>query len=1241
MLIKNKTVQPGTITAPKWLQVFLCLLFIQSVALAQTYVTAPLTQSNMTGSYYSGTSIVLGSGFSTQPGGTFSAYISTSDCNVLNTAPSANQNYVATYTPRVAGITNPASGTNTSCQVTQVIQYFDGLGRPIQTVQAQASPAGNDIVQPRAYDALGREAVKYMPYMTTTGPTGSYRSTALSGTNGYANGDQYNFYQQNGQNYVNTQYPSAQTVFETSPLSRPTVQGMDGAAWQPGGGHTIGINYTFNNNITWSANPATSMQVALYTATINSDGSRTLARANNTATYNNNELTVTMTQNENWVSGRANTTEEYKDILGHVVLKRVYNYNTTLAAIEVLSTYYVYDTKSLLAFVLTPMSNPDGTAAAMSQTTLNNLCYQYQYDERGRMTAKRLPGKGWEYTVYNNADQVVATQDANQNAQNDWIVTKYDALGRVIMTGIWTNNNTATTPSAVKALVYAAPQWDVRNPGDNVTGYTLNSYPQTLNTILSINYYDDYTAPGLPSNYPNASPSGMTNGLLTASKTGVLDNANPNAMLWNVNYYDNLGRIIQTNAQHYLGGTVSANNYDVTTLTYDFTNAVTTQTRKHYNNLNSSFPLAITVFNRYIYDQAGRKIKTWEQITNGSNGNTTPDTKTLVSFTNYNELGQESTKQLHSTDSVNFFQNVTYAYNERGWLTSSSAPLFSMQLQYNTNPNNLLSFTAQYNGNIASQVWTTYGKPAANYSYTYDNVNRLTGGVSSNGYSEQNIVYDQNGNISSLQRNWNGATIDQLTYSYLISGNPSDQLQSVYDSNPDNSGVGYAPGTFAYTYDTNGNLLTDAFRGRTVTSNILNLPQTNVISGSSGGTITFIYDAGGRKLRKLSTEGSGSVTDYINGIQYTGATAATETISFIQTEEGRAVLNTSTSYDYAYELTDHLGNVRLLFDTKSGSAAPIQQDDYLPFGLDIRYSNANPKNDYLYNGKELQEDLNVYDYGARFYDPVITRWNTVDPLAETSRKWSPYNYVMDNPIRLTDPDGMAADSTGVGADGLTNDQWRQATSPGADQQGLAAAFKQENDQKEQDEKYDATTETTAAEQIVTVFKFNGGEFIVSLGSNGPGTGVKLKIYYNDEGAASGSKNYQWIQTFETHPDCTDIVDGQRNVDGTPNKDALFPFVLPKDVLPKAYKEADKFGSSFYLEDGPRGRGDFFAESTLVAIDKNGNLRVIGSISWGYIIVNGQAVPIGPTFSPTPSPFQQKLIKKAEGAANTVKSMLNN
>jgi len=98
----------------------------------------------------------------------------------------------------------------------------------------------------------------------------------------------------------------------------------------------------------------------------------------------------------------------------------------------------------------------------------------------------------------------------------------------------------------------------------------------------------------------------------------------------------------------------------------------------------------------------------------------------------------------------------------------------------------------------------------------------------------------------------------------------------------------------------------------------------------------------------------------------------------------------------------------------------IQTEDYYPFGLTFNsYSREySIPNQYQYNSKELQDELNLgwLDYGARMYMPEIGRWTTVDPMGE-ERDWlTPFNYVQNNPINLTDPTGML-DDYGINSEG--------------------------------------------------------------------------------------------------------------------------------------------------------------------------------------------------------------------------------
>ncbi|NIV96316.1 hypothetical protein GWN42_26910 [candidate division KSB1 bacterium] len=112
--------------------------------------------------------------------------------------------------------------------------------------------------------------------------------------------------------------------------------------------------------------------------------------------------------------------------------------------------------------------------------------------------------------------------------------------------------------------------------------------------------------------------------------------------------------------------------------------------------------------------------------------------------------------------------------------------------------------------------------------------------------------------------------------------------------------------------------------------------------------------------------------------------------------------------EWSYYVRDHLGNTRVVLD-ESGNTKAIY--DYYPFGLELRSIVSSTDARYKFTGKELDDegDLNWHYFGARFHDPQIGRFLTVDRFADKYPSMTPYRYVLNNPLRFTDLTGDTVD----------------------------------------------------------------------------------------------------------------------------------------------------------------------------------------------------------------------------------------
>jgi len=876
------------------------------------------------------------------------------------------ENYILSVFPldpttRVT-ISDDGVSVSSGVRTQTAIQYYDGLGRPHEKIELEATPGRNDLVSTTQYQGLHRATHQWLPVPLHT--EGQIQDIADVRT------ETQTFYGDN--------HPYHETLYENSALERVMGNKRPGGSWPS---HPTAYAYSVNGNI----------NVRVYS--VLNDGKLKTTGAD----YDESFLFKYTSTDED---GKSVIT--YTDKLGRTIAEERADHKT----------YYVYDELGYLRFVL-PHIDPSKLSNGeydLNDSVLQAAAYCYRYDNRGNMIYKRLPGCEPQLMVYDQLGQLVLRQDGNQRPDNKWTMFAYDSIGR----NLYTSEIVLSNPHNV-LLTFYADKWQVEHYGSNGsngvagTGYG-SSLLGTYNlTPLTFNYYDNYdfiskvpTAAVRPAlRFAQEPGYGLQHEDATGMLTGTrIYNLSDNSYTTSAYYYDAQGRIVQRCTTREVAG------HSVRTSTeYMFDGTIARQLTVHTMDGD-----IVRERYRYTYDHAGRAKQVFYMLDDG--------TEIALSAFSYDSVGHLVQNLLHNNRDT-----IRYSYDLRDMLTKTDNSHFSESLFYaDTLP---LPVQKCYNGNIAAAC-ITHADSTYVFGYTYDAQNRLTESAqrreNQNKTSEW-FNYDARGNITRLQRFNSERMIDDLHFSYQQNGN---QLLSIRDDGEDAdlySTIEYhSAGLQVDTimlYDANGNLISDADRGISVIKyNIHNLPDT--IQFVNGNQIVNLYDAAGSKYKSIIYTNLATAANPCYDIAH--YTSNTDSIEYKITEYNDNIETYYTSRDttrrifnatgyyadntYYHYIKDHLGNNCAVVHSAADSV--VQSTMYYASGVPMAESTGRDQQPYLYNGKEFVEahGLNEYDSQARHYYATIMRTTTMDPMAEKYYHLSPYSWCGDNPVNAIDPTGM-------------------------------------------------------------------------------------------------------------------------------------------------------------------------------------------------------------------------------------------
>ncbi len=663
-------------------------------------------------------------------------------------------------------------------------------------------------------------------------------------------------------------------------------------------------------------------------------------------------------------------------------------------------SFYIYDKAGRLIKSYSPKAVANNDPS---------ICKTYRYNSQGQVIESSSPDKGVTKFVYRKDGQIRFSENQKQRTNNTFSYTKYDDSGRPVESGEYTGTDIMFSENMDP---------NINLDPANCSSRTFTAYDE-LSNDLPLQDYEQH----------------FVNGNVT--KTW-----NEQSSTWYSYTYDgNVEWIIKSIGE--LGA--AAIDYE-----YDF-NGNVKKVIYEKNNYAERFDHV------YTYDEDLR-LKTVTTIEYNNDG-TVKEEQLQGKYYYYPHDG---VKRVEIADGL---QGIDYVYNINGWLKSINHPsldnndpgkdgytsvngeeahpsfyedLFGMSLDYYSG-----DYTRQgsgitqipghdkYNGNIKATRWKIRNQQTENninpseqwvFQYQYNSEEFLKEALFgkfdisnrelslSDNLSVKGLTYDPNGNLQNLQRYIGNQPFDNFSYNYIAGKN---QLEKITDNATQGMGIDLEQGSHQFGYNQIGQMISRNTPVQSMNFNYDPYGQVNEITRSGEQMVAYKYDESGYRIKK---------TDYVQNTETWYVRDAGGNILSVYTAQlgeeikqselgiygsSRMGVNYKEDNQYVYEISDHLGNVRVTFGEDAGGALQTYTHaDYFPYGMRMPGRLFSPDEyRFGYQGQFAEHDEETgYDaFEARLWDSRIGRWMTPDPAGQF---WSPYLGMGNSPMNGVDPDGM-------------------------------------------------------------------------------------------------------------------------------------------------------------------------------------------------------------------------------------------